>query len=113
MRLRTAAERDAQLRALATAISQSNGPTALIGDLNVTPWSPHFTSLTDATGLRDARLGFGLNATWPSNLPWFCRIPIDHCLVSSDVSIESFEVGDPIGGDHLPIIVRFGITTDS
>ena len=69
----------------------------ILGDLNVSPWSPHFGGL-----LRES--GRGVQATWPTNLAPM-RIPIDHCLVSPDVSVVGRRVGPDVGSDHFPIVV--------
>jgi len=34
------------------------------------------------------------------------RIPIDHVLVTPDLQILRFELGPPVGADHLPIWVE-------
>ncbi len=86
---------------------QSPRPLVVIGDLNISPWSPHFKELLRATGLREARTsGFGLLPTWPVwlRLPWL-MIPIDHCLVSSGIEVVGMWTGRNVGSDHLPIIV--------
>jgi len=90
---------------------QSPRPLIVIGDLNTSPWSPHFKELLRATGLRQARKsGFGLLPTWPVwlRLPWL-MIPIDHCLVSSEIEVVGMRTGRDVGSDHLPIIVDLAI----
>ena len=84
-------------------------PRALVGDLNVTPWSPYFRELLALARLRDAREGAGLVPTWPSPLPAFLRIPIDHCLVSESVEVLSVRAGPRTGSDHLPLVVELGL----
>jgi hypothetical protein len=63
----------------------------LLGDLNVTPWSPHFRQLLQQTGL-------------PAQVPPL-RIPLDHCLVSPAFQVIERRVGPRLGSDHLPLIV--------
>lgn len=105
----TFAYRNAQLADAAARTRSGNaGGNLLIGDLNVTPWSPYFTDLTTASGLKSSSEGFGFNPTWPSFTPWFL-IPIDHCLNSSDIAINRFSVGPHTGSDHYPIIVDFSL----
>jgi len=104
-----AQDRDEQLKQLAETISIQAGPVILLGDLNVTPWSPIFKDFLRNTGLRDSREGFGLQPTWPT---WFppAWIPIDHGLVSSGVVIHDRRVGPHIGSDHYPVVIDFSIT---
>ncbi len=101
--------RNRQLAELARFISEQEEPIILLGDLNVTPWSPYFTDFLRTAGLRDSREGFGLQPTWPTRFPpaW---IPIDHALVSSNVRIHKREVGPHIGSDHYPVVIDFTIT---
>jgi endonuclease/exonuclease/phosphatase family metal-dependent hydrolase len=49
-------------------------------------------------------------ASWPSasRVGWLSLllgIPIDHCLVSSDIGVAGFAHGPDLGSDHLPIVV--------
>jgi endonuclease/exonuclease/phosphatase (EEP) superfamily protein YafD len=76
----------------------------LIGDLNTTMWSPYFSELVKGSGLRDARLGFGLKPTWPMPLPALFQIPIDHCLVSDDIEVLGVRTGGATGSDHRPMM---------
>ena len=97
--------RNRQFREAAELLKSLEGPKVLIGDLNTSMWSPYFAGLLDDSGLRDARMGFGLKTSWPMPLPSFLRLPIDHCLVSKDIHVERFEIGSRTGSDHLPIII--------
>jgi len=97
-----AQQRDRQLGAIGKLAASRKGPLILLGDLNTTSWSPIFQDLLSESGLRDSRAGFGPQPSWP-NLPWACRIPIDHILVSREVRTVSREVGPDVGSDHLPV----------
>lgn len=101
-----ASRRNRQLDALAARAVGLEGPVVLVGDLNMTPWSPHFTSLLERSRLRDSRVGFGVHSSWPAPLPSFLRIPIDHCLVSPSVAVTSRHIGPSLGSDHLPLVVE-------
>lgn len=96
--------RNAQLRRLATLAGQSKNPAIVIGDLNVTPWSPDYARLVRDSGLRDARRGRGLLPTWPTMLPPM-MIPLDHCLASPSLKVAGIRRGPNVGSDHLPLIV--------
>lgn len=100
--------RNEQLSELARYVTSLSGARVVIGDLNTTSWSPCFERLENGTGLRDSRRGFGVQPTWPAGLPWL-SIPIDHCLVSSDVAVLSREVGPAIGSDHYPLLVELSL----
>ncbi len=82
----------------------SSLPVILLGDLNISPWSPHFSRLLQRTRLRNSMLGFGVQATWPSANP-LLRIPLDHVLHSNHIVILNRTVGPNAGSDHLPVIV--------
>jgi endonuclease/exonuclease/phosphatase (EEP) superfamily protein YafD len=96
--------RNRHLSALAEASRSIEGPVILAGDLNVTMWSSHYGLLVRDTNLRDVRRGFGVLPTWPAQLPP-AMIPLDHCLVSPELSVEDVRTGPRIGSDHLPLIV--------
>ena len=96
--------RNLQLTWLATLARESKNPAILIGDLNVTPWSPDYTRLVRDSGLRDVRRGYGILPTWPTMFPPM-MIPLDHCLVSPRIAITTVRRGSDIGSDHLPLIV--------
>ena len=107
---RTHAEyRNNQLADLAQFVSEQEDPIILLGDLNISPWSPIFKDFLRSAGLRDSREGFGLQASWPT---WFppAWIPIDHVLVSSNVTVNDRKIERDIGSDHYPVIVDFSVT---
>jgi endonuclease/exonuclease/phosphatase (EEP) superfamily protein YafD len=93
-----------QLHDLAGIVRSLKGPMMVLGDLNTTSWSPIFRYLLINTGLRDSRQGFGIQASWPTSLPYLL-IPIDHCLVSPGLAVIKRQIGPRIGSDHFPIIV--------
>ncbi len=100
--------RNSQLFAVQSVLKQLPAPLILIGDLNITMWSPISSKLFSHIGLINARQGFGFLPTWPTALP-FLRIPIDHCLVSSDIQVANIKTGNSVGSDHLPLIVELYI----
>ena len=130
--------RNKQFCDLISLIKQTTSPKLVCGDFNVTMWSSYYREFLSATGLINARQGFGILPTWPTphyytifarkfgvdglrkryaagfntvfSLP-FARIPIDHCFVSSDIRIIHIRTGKDIGSDHLPLILDFAVAT--
>jgi endonuclease/exonuclease/phosphatase (EEP) superfamily protein YafD len=100
--------RNLQLAALAHAVQSHERPVMVLGDLNITSWSPFFQDLLRAAGLRDSRIGFGIQPTWPTGLPHFW-VPIDHCLVSEEVVVHDRRIGPSVGSDHYPVVVDFSL----
>lgn len=101
---RYAKARNQSLANAAGFLAQSSDEKILVGDLNITPWSPAFQDTLRAAGLQDSRRGRGVQATWPAGQP-LLRIPIDHCLASPGITIRDRRIGPDIGSDHLPVII--------
>jgi endonuclease/exonuclease/phosphatase (EEP) superfamily protein YafD len=97
-------DRNEQLLAATKVVETVPPPKLLVGDFNTSPWSPYYTRVVRDTNLRDARKGFGLLPTWPAALPWL-GVPIDHCLVSPELTVARMRTGPNIGSDHLPLII--------
>lgn len=97
--------RNRELDDAAEVVARIKGARILIGDLNITPWSPYFTAMKNRGGLRDGRAGFGILPSWPAMLPGL-MIPIDHLLVSREVEVRELSVGEEIGSDHLPLFAE-------
>jgi endonuclease/exonuclease/phosphatase (EEP) superfamily protein YafD len=95
--------RNTQLQELAGIAREEENSLIVAGDLNVSPWSPHFRELIRESGLRDSRAGFGVQATWPSFFP-LLGTPIDHVLISPDLAVIDRSVGPDIGSDHFPVV---------
>lgn len=105
--------RNLQLEEIRQALQEVTLPIVMVGDLNITMWSPYYRRFIRSTGLKDARQGWGILPTWPTgNLfrlpartaPLF-SIPIDHCLISPGLRVAQLRTGGPTGSDHRPIIV--------
>lgn len=104
--------RNGQLTAVAERVTKLAGPVMLMGDLNITGWSPYFDDLLEASNLRDTRHGFGVQGTWaPFN--FVPRLPIDHVLASEQFVVDIHRVGPDIGSDHRAVIVDFHLAPDS
>jgi endonuclease/exonuclease/phosphatase (EEP) superfamily protein YafD len=101
-------DRNIQLTALPEVAQQQKHPALLIGDLNTSPWSPHFKDLLAKSQLKNSMKGFGFQPTWPSGSR-FLRIPLDHMLHSEGIIIHNRAVLGPIGSDHFPVIVDFSV----
>lgn len=98
-----AASRNAYLAALANLTLQSSRPTIVMGDLNVSVWSPHFRDLIRSSALVDSGHKRGFQATWRREWLLFA-IPIDHILHSSDLRCVGREIGPGLGSDHRAVL---------
>lgn len=105
--------RNAYLEKLAAIVEQEiteeGREVLLVGDFNLTPWTWYYDEFLRASGLRDSRAGFGLQTTWPAELPPLLRVAIDHCFVSSGITVIARCVLGSTGSDHLPIVVDISI----
>jgi endonuclease/exonuclease/phosphatase (EEP) superfamily protein YafD len=105
---RRAASRNRQLELLAARLATIKGPVAVMGDFNVTPYSPYYTDFLERTGLTDTRRGRTLSPSWPAYLP-VVGIPIDHCVVSRDFRVVAHRGLGGFGSDHYPILVELAL----
>lgn len=102
-------ERDLHLEAALAYAASTPGPITVLGDFNISQFSPKFPKLLKKYGLVDTQLEFGLQPSWHANsLPVF-RIPIDQVVVSQEVEVYDRYIGQPTGSDHLPVIVKVGV----
>ena len=95
-----------ELTALARISRLSRNARIMAGDLNCSEGSPHFHDFLQISGLRDSRLGFGKQASWPIPLPLPSRISIDHAFVSPELAVVDRRLGPNVGSDHLPMIIE-------
>ena len=100
--------RNKQLLDLKEYARNQQQPIVIMGDLNISMWSPYYRSTIEGSGLRNARQGLGILPTHSIVAPQFAALsaPIDHCLVSSEIQVQDFRLGSAIGSDHLPIIAE-------
>ncbi len=105
MSRRLAAERNRQLVELAERRARIDEPLIVLGDFNVSPYSPYYGDWIAATALHDTLAGQGPSATWPSFMP-LLGIPIDHCFVSRHFSVLGRRHLSEFGSDHYPVLVR-------
>ncbi len=96
-------QRNKSLDAVQKDISRYLIPSILVGDFNISMWSPNYQNLEADGRLYNARKGFGINTTWPALLGPL-GIPIDHILVSPEFTVVDFYTGPNVGSDHLPLI---------
>lgn len=104
--------RDHLIKGLPADIAKHRGtPIVVLGDLNSTMWSPHYLALAKATGLENARQGFGIFPSLGNEKNWkpWTAVAFDHCLVSGDIGVEDFRTGPFLGSDHLPIVAKLRV----
>ena len=70
---------------------------------------PYFKKLEKISGLRSFMRGHGVSGTWPNFLPFLCRIPLDHVLVSSHIKVLERNINPDLGSDHFPVTSRLRI----
>ena len=99
-----AAQQRRQRTQLARHVATGPRPLIVIGDLNMTPYSPNFAELLAPADLHDALTGYGPRITWPTFLP-LLGIPIDHCLLSTDWDSIAYRRQPAYGSDHFAIAV--------
>lgn len=98
-------ERNRQLQFVGEWIRRSKLPTVLIGDFNISPFSPVFDrTLGNSSRLRACRRGFGYTPTWPRFLP-LLFIPIDHAFTNFDFRTSNFRPLTTPGSDHRAVCV--------
>ncbi|MGD1941686.1 MAG: endonuclease/exonuclease/phosphatase family protein [Leptolyngbyaceae cyanobacterium] len=106
--------RNRQLHTMGQYVQTLATPVIVMGDLNITMWSPYYKQMIRNTGLKNSRKGFGLRPSWPTQgtyrqiphwAPLLFSIPIDHCLLSPDLTVENIRVGPNLGSDHRPVVV--------
>ncbi len=104
--------RDEQIREVFSYVA--NIPTfvhvVVAGDFNTTQFSRSFRAEMAQARLYNSALGFGVQPTWPSSVPWL-QIAIDHVLLSKNLWVASAHVGEDIGSDHYPLYVGVGFAT--
>ena len=92
--------RNTLLRAVSAAATEAD-EYILLGDFNLTAWSPVFRQLPGRRA-GDPRL----SRTWPTQFP-VLGLSIDHIMASDGLELVEFKVLESIGSDHYPILARY------
>ncbi|ATU92334.1 endonuclease/exonuclease/phosphatase family protein [Phyllobacterium zundukense] len=87
------------------------GPMIIAGDFNAAPWSQTVRNIANASKAHAAE---GLQPSWfakgaPGFITRWIGLPLDHILVSERIINPQVETLDPVGSDHLPMLLRFSI----
>lgn len=98
--------RNETLDRIAEFSAEQEKPVLVMGDLNITPFSPFFRDLLFKGRLRNSQRGYGYQPTWRSDPSWLA-LPIDHALHNNHIKVVDRSVGPDVGSDHLPLIVDF------
>lgn len=102
--------RDREFGILSAWLEKERPPLLVfLGDINATQYCPALKKLEKAGGLLNARLGKGLGGSYPTWLPPFMRLPIDHVYASSGLYVQSYAMESNIGSDHLPSLVKIAV----
>lgn len=98
--------RDTQLTDLAERFD-GNQANLLIGDFNLSPWSPRFAPILSAGNLSDASLGYSLSPTLAPLPTLFGGLKVDHVLKNDNVGTVEFQLKSGAGSDHKMLIFDF------
>jgi endonuclease/exonuclease/phosphatase (EEP) superfamily protein YafD len=98
-------KRDGEIAIAARHAKLTKLPVLAMGDFNDVAWSRTSQMFKRIGGYLDPRVGRGLFATFPANLPGL-RWPLDHIFMSPDFTLLDMKVLENVGSDHLPVIAR-------
>ena len=98
-------KRDGEIAIAARYAKETKLPVLAMGDFNDVAWSRTSQMFKRIGGYLDPRIGRGLYATFPANLPGL-RWPLDHIFMSPDFTLVDMKVLENVGSDHLPVIVE-------
>ena len=91
------------------AAAQPQATPVVVGDFNLTPWSPYFQRFITGSGLRDARKPRRFDHTWPVTFDnAHIGIAIDHSFAHPSLPLVERVIGPDLGSDHMPVTVTFG-----
>lgn len=104
--------RNRQLQKLADRIrtqrlARPEVPILVVGDLNLSPWSPIFRDFLTRSELLDSGAGQGLTPTWYRFPAFPFGLVLDHALVSSDLVCTARRILPGLGSDHRPVLTGF------
>ncbi|MDL5158558.1 endonuclease/exonuclease/phosphatase family protein [Actinomycetospora termitidis] len=97
------------LAALVAPPCRGDAPVVVAGDLNATTDHSAFRAATE--GCVDAleSVGAGTTGTYPTDLPRWFGVQIDHVLAGGGVGVQGGEVLDVPGTDHRAVLARLSL----
>jgi endonuclease/exonuclease/phosphatase (EEP) superfamily protein YafD len=110
----SATRRNFQLESLATMAGEEKAKNVIMmGDWNLTPYSPLFKNILKISGLTYQNYGLFPQTTWPSfNYFEFLKIPIDHIIFNNNMLLTDIRKGPSLGADHQSLVARFYINEE-
>ena len=93
------------MKYLKTLIDNNNRNLILMGDLNMTTTSKRFTNFLKETNLYTYISYKHPTFTWPTIMPSYFGIQIDHVLFSKNFKVIRKKTTKHFGSDHRPLIV--------
>lgn len=81
----------------------------LVGDLNLTPWSPLLEDFLASTGLRNSAAGQGLRPTWYRWSAFPFGLVLDHGLHSGNLHCDRRAILEGNGSDHRALVFDFSV----
>ena len=94
-----------QMQHLKNLIGTKDQNLIIMGDLNMSGTSKRFTNFLEEVNLHTYISYTKRISTWPTNLPNFFGIQIDHVLFSKNFKVLNKKVTSHFGSDHRPLIV--------
>ena len=85
-------------------------PVIVLGDLNLTPWSPIYADFLQQSSLKDSLGGDGISSLRPTwyRWPWFpFGLILDHGFASPNLVCTRRSVLEDIGSDHRPVLLEY------
>lgn len=95
-----------QTNYLKKTVNNINTNLILLGDLNMTSSSKRFTNFLKDTNLYTYSSFKNITSTWPTYLPNYLGIQIDHVLFTKNFRLISKKIANNFGSDHRALIVE-------
>lgn len=111
-RWRTALESITECARQLPALRRVGLPIIAAGDFNSTPNGRAYQTFQAVYRLIDACPKIFRCGTIPTWLPLSAGLPIDHIMVSPDVSVIDYEIGPDVGSDHRPVFAIVRVPTE-
>lgn len=102
--------RTQQIQLVAEAAGDSALPVIVIGDFNLSPWTPVYRQFVRRSGLRNAAAAYGFPSTWGHAALVF-QTPIDHCFISPHIRVGGFRTFLAPGSDHRGIAADLSLSS--